>query len=152
MFDRSQAIIGHGKSLAWSDTENGTYTEIDGIDSITPPNPELSSADVTNDQSPSRTRQSIPGIFEPGTVDATYKYTPSVFEQVEEVFMLASEHETAADATKWWRVMLNNGDVFRFQGFIVRHSVTQIELEDAVAVELSIQVTGPVTHTADAGS
>lgn len=147
MADSTDPIIGHGKSLAYSDTEQGQYTPIPKTIEVNLPERELSASETTNDDSADFHKEYIPGLYEPGTVSFTYRYTAAGFAIVEDLYALAQDAGTRSDAIKWWKVTLPDGSTAVFQGFITANNLPA-EQEDALVSEGELQVTGPMTFTA----
>lgn len=146
-FAEAEATIGHGKKLEWSATENGTYARIGGTVTISLPEAELGTAEITNDQSTDRRKDYIPGLYEPGTLGFSYVYGATEFAEVEELFQEASTAAGAATATKYWKYTLPDGSVAKFRGFITKHGLGDGAQEDAYTVEGEMQVRGAMTFT-----
>lgn len=142
-FNRDEAIIGQGKQLSYSDTEEGEYTTIGGTVEINLPERELASEEITNDDSPDRHKDYIPGLFEPGTTSFTYIYGKTQFAQIETVYQLAKDPATVPQATKFWKFALPDGSIASWRGFITKHNLPT-EIEKAVTVEGEMQVIGAV--------
>jgi len=145
-FDRDECIIGYGKRLSYSDTENGTYVEVFGTIDVTLPERELGKAEITNDDSPDYHKDYIPGLYEPGTVPFTYRYTATIFADLEDLFMLASDTGTRGQATKWWKCVLADGAEYKWRGFLMKNNLPT-EIEGSPVVEAEIQVGGKMQTT-----
>jgi hypothetical protein len=147
MFDIDEAILKAGKHLAFSDTESGTYTNVDGTTEMNFPDRELGKAEVTNDDSPDRTKQYIPALYEPGTVSFKYIYGATSFDALETIYQLAVDQAGAIAARKWWKITLADGAFVKFEGFLTKHTLPLDGLEDAPIVEGEIQVSGAMVYT-----
>lgn len=150
MFNRDEAIIPHGKHIAFSDTLGGAYTNVDGTIDISLPERELGASEITNDDSPDFHKDYIPGMYEPGTIGFTYLYTKTGFADVEAVFQLASASATRANATKFWKITLPDGSTGIVQGFLTKHSLPLEGDEDSPVVECELQTLGKLTFAAGA--
>jgi hypothetical protein len=148
-FIEAEATIGHGKTLAWSATSNGTFAKIAGTVDIALPDRELGTAEITNDDSPDRHKDYIPALFEPGTLSGSYIYGATAFEAMEEHFQLAMDPATAPTATRYWKYTLPDGAIVTFRGFLTKHGM-EPEMEEALSVEFEMQVRGPMTFTGPA--
>lgn len=140
-YDRDEHVLGYGKSIAFSDSENGSYTTIAGTIDVQLPERELGAAEITNDDSEDYHKDYTPRLYEPGTASFSYKYTASQFAELETVYQLASDAGTRASATKWWKVTLPDGEVHKFRGFLTKHDLP-VEIEEVPTVESEIQVCG----------
>lgn len=145
-YDADEVVIGHGKELAWSDTENGSYTPIPGTIEVNLPERELGESEILNDDSPDYHKDYLPSVFDPGTISATYQYGKTAFAEVEALYQLASVTATRDSATKWWRITNPDGSASKVRGFIKTHNLP-MEQEDAVVVELEIRCRGKMTFT-----
>ncbi len=144
-FDRDECIIGYGKSIGYSDTQGGGLTMVDGTIEISYPESELGKAEITNDDSPDFHKDYIPGLYEPGTVKVTYRYTSSIYTQMQTVYQLASVAATRASATKYWTIELPDGATTEFRGFISKNNLPIPDLEGSPICEMEIQVGGSST-------
>ena len=143
--ERKLSYCGDGGNIGNADTRNrSTWTF---------PERELSSAEeVTNDDSPDRHKEYIPGLYEPGTMSFSYRYGKSAFASMETVFMGASvAGATPADSIKFWTYTLPDGSVAKWRGFITSHKLPA-ELEGVLTVEGEMQVIGKVTFSAGGGA
>jgi hypothetical protein len=147
MFDADEAIISHGKHIAYSDTEGGTYTNVDGTVDVNLPERELGGSEITNDDSPDFHKDYIPGMYEPGTTGFTYRYNKTTFEALETIYQLASASGTRLQATKWWLVTIPDGSTAKFRGFLTAHNLPMEGAEDSPVVECEIQVRGKIAYT-----
>lgn len=145
-YNDSETVIGHGKELAYSDTENGTYTPIPGTIEVNLPERELGESEILNDDSEHYHKDYLPSVFDPGTISFTYQYGKTAFAEVEALFQLASATATRASATKWWRITSPDGSTSKVRGFLKSHNLP-MEQEDAVVVEAEIRCRGKMTFT-----
>jgi hypothetical protein len=146
-FNESEVVIGHGKSLAYADAEAGPYVEIPGTIDISLPERELGATELVHDDLTDYTKDSIPALLDPGTVDFTYVYGKTAFASIEAIFQLATSAANRATATKFWRTTLPDGATATFRGFLTSHGLP-MEQEDHLVVEASIQVRGKMTFAA----
>lgn len=144
-------IIGHGGSLGFCDTENGTYLLVRGTREVNLPERELGEAETTNDDSPDFHKENTPGMYDPGTVTASCVYQPTQFADIEELFQLSSAAGTRANATKYWKHTLPDGSVAAFRGWVKRNDMPR-EQEGEMVFEFEIRVVGKMTFTKPAGS
>jgi hypothetical protein len=145
-FDRDEVIIGHGKHIAYSD-DGVTYTTVDGTVDISLPERELGATEITNDDSPNFHKDYIPGLYEPGKVNFTYRYTKTQFAALETIYQKANTAATRGDATKTWKVTLPDASTAVFNGFLTSHNLPIDGGEDSPVVEGEIQVIGLMTWT-----
>lgn len=146
----SEYIISHGKHIAYSDTENGTYVTIEDTREISFPEAELGSAETTNDSTPDFRKDYIPGLYEPGTISFTYVYGKTQFAAIEALFQLASVAGTRNSATKYWKITLSDGSTGIVRGFLTKHTLPGSEGEDVHVCECEIQCRGKLTFAAPA--
>jgi hypothetical protein len=144
MFERDEVIIGHGKQLLYCDTVDGTYTKVDGTIEVNLPERELEAEEITNDDSPDFHKDYNPGMYEPGTVPFTYKYTKTQFAALETIFQLATVAATRSSATKFWKVILTDGSTASFRGFLTKHDLPMEQ--GTVNVEAEMQVCGKMSY------
>jgi predicted secreted protein len=138
-FDRTETVITYNKHLSYSDTLNGSYTNVAGTIDIQLPQRELGVAEITNDDTADYTKDYIPALFEPGTIPFTYRYTKSQFASLETIFQ--------ARTAKYWKVLLADGSYGKVTGFIVKHDLPLEGEEDSPVVEGEIQATGKMAWT-----
>lgn len=146
-----EVILGFGKTIEFSDTENGSYTKLPGSITTTLPDRELGEAETTNDDSPDFHRQFIPGLYDPGVVSLTYRYSATGYAMMEELFQLAADAVTRPDAIKWWKVTLIDGAVAKFRGWVKKNGMP-VELDTSPEVECEIRATGKMSFTPAGGS
>lgn len=100
----STATKGYGSILAHATTFAGTYTAIAQTVDLAGPEPEVGDINVTNNDSPSNTKEYIPGMIEPGEQDFEVIYKKA------EAAILAGMlgdgivyfwRETYPDGSKW---------------------------------------------------
>lgn len=150
-FAREQVIIGHAKRLAYSeDIAIPSYTDVFGTIDVSLPERELGATEITNDDSPDFHKDYIEGMYEPGTIGFSYRYTKSQFTAMEAIYQLASAVATrgsavAGKSTKKWRVTLPDGSVATFRGFLTAHNLPIEGSEDSPVVEGEIQCIGKMT-------
>ena len=145
-FDANEAIIGYGKKLSYGGTQ------IPGTVQVDLPERELAAEEVTNDDSPDRHKEYIPGLYEPGTMGFSYRYGKTAFAAMETVFMGASVAGATPDsAIKDWVYTLPDGSSASWRGFITSHKLPA-ELEGVLTVEGEMQVVGKVTFSAGGGA
>lgn len=143
--------IGHGGALAYCDTANGTFISIKGTTEVNLPERELGEADHTNDDSPDFTKEMMPGMFDPGSVSASYIYQPDQFEDLETIFQLATVAATRGSATKFWKHTLPDGAVVAFKGWIKKHDMPR-DQEGTMTVSMEIRATTIFDWTAPPAS
>lgn len=147
----SEHIIGFGKKLSYCTTVNGSYTDVYNTRNITAPQTQLGSAEITNDNSPNRTKARIPGLYDPGTVSFTYVYSRTQFAALQTLLAGGTSQAGAAAATLFWKITYADGSVLAFQGYLTKNDLPA-ELEGELVSEGEIQATTVPTFTAGAGS
>lgn len=72
----TDASIGYGSKFEISEDTGSSWTEIAEVYDITPPNDTVDEIDATHMQSPSRTREFIPGLIDPGEASFEMNFVP----------------------------------------------------------------------------
>lgn len=105
-----------GATLAYSTTENGTYTAVGGEVSVDPPKEAFTTYDDTTLDTANDIRDMQVGEIDLGQVSFTYKFTPARFAAVDALKGLA----------RWWKYTLpkdtgqsTTGDSWKFQGSLL---------------------------------
>lgn len=71
----SEALIGYGTRFRVSE-DKINWTDMGEVTSVTPPNESVDRADCTHMQSPGRTRESKPGMIDPGDMSLGLNHIP----------------------------------------------------------------------------
>lgn len=131
------ASIGYDALIESSTTEAGTYTALVTEPTlITIPSIEVSRVDATHLQSPGRTKEYIPGMFDPAAASYEANYVKADYlalkalEGVARWFKVSSPDTSALTAT--------------FPGYIHKIEL-EFTAEDVSKVKWEIQTTGEVT-------
>lgn len=130
-YSNTEHSIGHGYNVAYSD-DGTTYTSIEGTFDVTPPERQLGSADITNDDTADNHKDSLPGLFDPGVCKFSYHYGKTQYAAVEAVFL--------ARTNKYWKITAPDSSVRTFRGYITKHSEPTAGQEEAIQVDVEIQL------------
>ncbi len=119
-----------GRLQLESATQPGTYQDVAGVASITPPS--LSPSDVEIENLSDEYTRSLPGPIEPAEVQATINLddTGTAFD---ELVTLASSREI-----RGWRVIYPNGKAFTFRGYL-KLEPQELTRGDAAQAQLTIR-------------
>ena len=134
--------IGYGTILAYSDTENGSYTDIAEMTDIGLPNIEANDVDKTTYTSPSYSREFTPGLINPGEV------TFRVLFDKDELDTLYALRRT----TQWWRIRfpLAEGETvpsqWKGQGYLKKVQ-NMNPLDDKMEADMAVKASGFWTFT-----
>lgn len=122
-------VAGFGTTLAYQ--VSGSYVTIGNLYSLTPPNPETGSRDVTSLSSTSRQ-------FEPtGLVDYN-EVSGSVYASYTAHAALYALLNTTTNMN--WLITFPNADTFQFLGHITKWDSQALELENTYSVNFTIKV------------
>jgi hypothetical protein len=147
-FTRAEAAIGYGKRLQFSDA-GSTWNTLFGTVDVQLPERDLGEAELTNDDSPDFHKDYLPGLFEPGEVSGSYRYTRSMYAHMESLYQRATvaanrPSDAATPVLLFWKCTLTDGAVATWRGFIKTHNLPT-EIEGVLTVEFSIKVSGKMT-------
>lgn len=133
----TSASIGYDATIEKSDTEAGTYTALVTEPTlITIPSNEVSRVDATHLQSAGRTKEYVPGMFDPSAASYEANYVKADYlalkaiEGVVKWFKVSSPDTSAMTAT--------------FPGYIHKIEL-EFTAEEVSKVKWEIQTTGEVT-------
>ena len=138
----SAAIAGVGTEFKrWSGSD---WVAIAEINSITGPGMTRDTIDVTSLDSLSGYREFIPGFKNPGTVSLSMNMTQASVSQ-----MIA---DFDSNDFQNYEIQLHEAGVYlEFEGFVTEMPLT-IPPDDKVTMDVTIQITGPVSLTSASGS
>lgn len=140
-----------GESIGWKSAlylHNGTtLVKLAGVVSITPPNPEVGEAEVTDLEATDRYRSFIPTMRDPGMIEAVMNYVGG---SATDTLLRAAK--IAAD-TRAWKVVYSDDDGVALRqitgsGYVQGLTEPEISLEGVKQVTLTIRVSGAVTEAA----
>lgn len=143
-------IIGHKGSLWHAATAAGPFIRIIGTQEVNLPERELSEAEHTSDDSPDYTREFMPGMFDPGSVTATYVYQPDQFGDMETLYQLASDVNTRDDATRVWKSIQPDGTCATFAAWVKKHDMPR-DQEGTMICTLELRATGVMDFASSSG-
>lgn len=140
-----------GESIGWKSElhifDGTALVKLAGVTNITPPNPSLGEAEVTDLDAVDRYRSFIPTMRDPGTLEATLNYVGG---SATDTLLRAAQ--TEAD-NRAWEVVYSDSDGTPLRkisgtGYVQSLSEPEISLEGVKQQSLSIRVSGAVTEAA----
>ena len=135
----SQAALGYGSKFLISDNSSpGVYTEIAEVFNITPPSFEADDVDVTHNQSPNSTRETIPGLKTPGDCSFEMNFVPGSSSDVLIRTLLNSGEQRAC------QIVFPNAETWSFLAAVKGYEVA-MPTDDKMTATVSMQVSGSVT-------
>ena len=137
------AMIGYDSTVEISTNGGDTWTEIEEVSNLTPPPFTIDTVDATHMQSANRTREFIAGINDPGNTTFTINWVPGSATDV-------ALRGVAAGFTQFMiRETFPNGAYWTMSGILTGYAPSA-PLDDKMSAEVTIKVTGVVTHNAAA--
>jgi hypothetical protein len=133
------ATIGYGAALAYSDTENGSYTSVSEVLDMEIPRFTQDTVEATHMESPNNFIERIAALKDPGEYTFTINFNKTQYDTLDGL----------AGTTKWWRVQTPADDTWKFQGFISEIG-GEMPLNDRITAEIVITITGAITYTPSA--
>ena len=134
--------IGYGATLAVGNrpaTTQTTWEVLAQVGDIEGPGEKVDSVDITNQGSPNRNMEFIPGMNDPGEVKVTCVYSADAY--LDAVAIKGAEK--AFKLTTPW------GNSAKFDGFVTEVSA-KYPVKDKAAFDVTIKATGEVVHQAAA--
>ncbi|MGG7518840.1 phage tail tube protein [Allorhizobium undicola] len=139
----TQARIGYGITFEMADAATPTdFVYLSEVYDVTPPSDSTDSVDVTHMQSPSRTREFIEGLTDPGEMSFEMNYVPG---SASDLALMAAKGKR-----KYCRVTFPNGVQLLFYG--LRQSYEKAApTDDKMTATVTFKVSGePIMTTAAA--
>lgn len=137
----TEAEIGYGSYFEVEDSAgSGTYTELGEVTNITPPNLSVDQIEVTHMRSPSRTKEFISGLTDPGDMSVEMNYVTG---GATDEFILAWR---ASGESRACRIKHNSGDIDTFPAFILGYQ-TALPVADKKSATLNLKVAGAVARS-----
>ncbi len=139
----SVAMLGYG-SVFQIQTENSpdNYVDMAEIISITPPNFSLDQVDVTHMTSPSRNREFISGLNDPGECSFDMNFVPGSTSD-DRLFELLNL-PTGASRRRNCRVSYPNGVTWTFSGELTGYEPT-VPVDDKMTATVTFKVSGAIS-------
>ena len=135
----SEASLGYGSKFLISDNASpGVYTEIAEVFNITPPNFEADDVDVTHNQSPDRTRETIAGLKTPGDCSFEMNFVPGSASDILLLALLQSGEQRAC------QIEFPNAETWSFLAAVKGYEVS-MPTDDKMTATVSMQVSGSIT-------
>lgn len=136
------AKIGYGTTVEVEQTAGaGDYLELGMVTSVTPPNEKVDQIDVTDMQSPNRTREFISGLRDPGEMSFDINYVPG---------------NTTEDLLLAWRAAGENravrltyadtGEADTFDAFVLSFTPS-MGVADVMKATVTLKVAGAVVRS-----
>ena len=139
----SQASIGYGSLLEVQDASL-VFTALAEVYNVTPPSSTVDQVDVTHMQSPSRMREFVDGLIDPGECSFEMNYVPSSPSDLLLLAILATP--VGQSRTRGIRITYPNGKKDQFNGNLATYEPT-LPTDDKMTATVTFRVTGPVTRT-----
>lgn len=137
----SAASLGYGSKFLISDNSSpGIYTDIAEVFNITPPNFEADDVDVTHNQSPNRTRETIAGLKTPGDCSFEMNFVPGSASDVLIRALLTTGEQRAC------KITFPNAEAWSFLAAVKGYEVS-MPTDDKMTATVSMQVSGDITAT-----
>ncbi len=145
----SQAISTQGTHIGFADGGSpGGYNELAEVINIGGPNPDSEEIDVTHLMSPLRTREFIQSFLIPGECPMLLNWIPANSTQ-NEVTGLRSLYNSGAIVS--WQKTYPDGTTDTFDAF-VKSCGTPVAVGEALRLNVTLRVTGPVVTVSSASS
>jgi hypothetical protein len=133
----SNEIIGYKATLAYSDTQNGTYVVLAGILELDPNELKIKEVDKTAHDSPNYAQEFQPGMIDPGEVSFKMHFKKT---STAAIYTLATNRTTS-----WWRITLNDHPTdpsnWKSQGFLSSLK-NMVPLNDNCTLDAKIKMSG----------
>jgi hypothetical protein len=137
----SNGTKAYGSIIAWSTTENGSYTAVAQSKDLAGPSPEIGDIDMTNNDSPNNTKEYYPGggLIEPGELE---------FQLIYEKGQCDDLYTTFGDGIGYWyRETFPDGSQWKFPGYIKGFG-TEGETDDGLFENnITLKLTGKPVFT-----
>lgn len=120
---------------------SGTWSELEGIDTVTPPSIEAADVETSHMMTPDRTKTYKAGWIEPGTLQATMYHTPEIYTAMHGLL----------SKPKGFLLLLENGIAggANFNGYL-KSIGEPVEREGNNMIDVTIKVSGlPVALAAN---
>jgi predicted secreted protein len=135
----SEAMLGYGTIFRISNNDSpGVYTDIAEVFNITPPSFEADDVDVTHNQSPNRTRETIAGLKTPGDCSFEMNFIPGSASDVLIRALLGSGEQRAC------QIEYPNAETWDFLAAVKGYEISAAT-DDKMTATVSMQVSGDVT-------
>lgn len=135
----SAAALGYGSKFMISDNSSpGIFTDIAEVFNITPPSFEADDVDVTHNQSPNRTRETIPGLVTPGDCSFEMNFVPGSASDVLIRALRTSGEQRAC------KIVFPNAESWSFLAAVKGYEVS-MPTDDKMTATVSMQVSGDIT-------
>lgn len=122
-----------------SSAGSGTFTEIDEITNVTPPNASVNQVEVTHMKSPGRAREFKPGLTDYGSVTCEMNWIPS---SASDTFLLAWR---ADGTTRSMRLTYPDGETDTFPASFEGYE-TGAQIGEKLSATLTVKVAGDVVR------
>jgi hypothetical protein len=135
----SEAMLGYGSKFSIHDDNSpGVYVEMGEVFNITPPNSQTDDVDVTHNQSPSRKREFIPGLIDPGECSFEMNFIPG---SASDVRIRALQ---ISGAQKMCEIEFPNAETWEFLASIKGYEISSAT-EDKMTATVTLRVSGDIT-------
>lgn len=133
----SEASLGYGSKFKITDPATTTLIDIAEVFNITPPNFEADDVDVTHNQSPNRTRETIAGLKSPGDCSFEMNFVPGSSSDVLIRSLLGSGEQVDC------QIEFPNAETWDFLASVKGYEVS-LPTDDKMTATVSMQVSGDI--------
>lgn len=135
----TSASIGYGSQFYLWDPNAGpaAYVAVAEVTNITPPNQSVDQIDATNMDSPSRYREKIPGLTDPGEMSVEMNFVPnSATDALIRARRAAGDYQNA-------KIIFPNGAVWVFSAYVSGYEIST-PIDDKMTATLTMGVSGAI--------
>lgn len=135
----SEATLGYGSTFRISNNDSpGIFTDIAEVFNITPPSFEADDVDVTHNQSPNRTRETIAGLKTPGDCSFEMNFIPG---SASDILIRALQGTGEQRACQ---IEFPNAETWDFLASVKGYEVS-MPTDDKMTATVSMLVSGDIT-------
>lgn len=135
----SEATLGYGSTFRISNNDSpGIFTDIAEVFNITPPSFEADDVDVTHNQSPNRTRETIAGLKTPGDCSFEMNFIPGSASDVLIRGLQGTGEQRAC------QIEFPNAETWDFLASVKGYEVS-MPTDDKMTATVSMLVSGDIT-------
>ena len=136
---QSAYTAGYG-SIIYFSPDNTTWTKVGQSKDIKGPTPEVGDIKITNNDSPANTKESAPGMIEPGEISFEVIYTPAGFAALYGIF--------GNGIIYFWKEVFADHSGFVAQGYLKKLPVETKTEDEANHIAVTVKLTSKPVHSA----
>ena len=137
----SSATLGFGSQLFFGPAAGPAATKVAQTVDLSGPEPEVGEVEVTNNDSPDNTREYLPGLIEPGSLDFEVVYSTA---QAQTLYGLVGDGLVHS-----WRIGYPDGSAFNFLGFVNKFGIEAPTEDEKISNTVGIKLTAKPTFSAN---